>query len=155
MLTEDGLLCLGGRLQKSDFNFHEKDSLILPTKSRLSQLLIMREHHQRLHHAGVSETLTQIRENYWILCGRQTVKSCLNKCLICKKFKVRPGNQIMAPLPANRIQKRYPFENVGIDFASPIYTRNTDKAYIALFTCAVTRAIHLEVVSSLSTEHFL
>ncbi|GBM58857.1 hypothetical protein AVEN_87150-1 [Araneus ventricosus] len=154
MMTEDGLLCLGGRLQKSDFNFHEKHPLILPTKSRLSQLLIIREH-QRLHHAGVSETLTQIRENFWILCGRQTVKSCLNKCLICKKFKVRPGNQIMAPLPANRIQASYPFENVGIDFAGPIYTRNTDKAYIALFTCAVTRAIHLEVVSSLSTEHFL
>ncbi|GBN78670.1 hypothetical protein AVEN_260252-1, partial [Araneus ventricosus] len=154
MMTEDGLLCLGGRLQKSDFNFHEKHPLILPTKSRLSQLLIIREH-QRLHHAGVSETLTQIRENYWILCGRQTVKSCLNKCLICKKFKVRPGNQIMAPLPANRIQASYPFENVGIDFAGPIYSKNTDKAYIALFTCAVTRAIHLEVVSSLSTEHFL
>ncbi|GBN01752.1 hypothetical protein AVEN_106874-1 [Araneus ventricosus] len=61
----------------------------------------------------------------------------------------------MAPLPANRIQASYPFENVGIDFAGPIYTKNTDKAYIALFACAVTRAIHLEVVSSLSTEHFL
>ncbi|GBL92650.1 hypothetical protein AVEN_123814-1 [Araneus ventricosus] len=154
MMTEDGLLCLGGRLQKSDFNFYEKHPLILPTKSRLSQLLIMREH-EGLHHAGVSETLTQIRENYWIVCGRQTVKSCLNKCLICKKFKVRPRNQIMAPLPANRIQASYPFENVGIDFAGPIYTRNTDNAYIALFMCAVTRAIHLEVVSSLSTEHFL
>ncbi|GBN84617.1 hypothetical protein AVEN_189050-1 [Araneus ventricosus] len=154
ILTEDGLLCLGGRLQKSDFNFHEKHPLILPSKSRFSQLLISREH-QRLHHAGVSETLTQIREKFWILCGRQTVKSCLNKCLICRRFKVRRGNQIMAPLPENRIQAIYPFENVGIDFAGPLYTRNTDKAYIALFTCAVTRAIHLEVVSSLSTEHFL
>ncbi|GBM08427.1 hypothetical protein AVEN_240592-1, partial [Araneus ventricosus] len=154
ILTEDGLLCLGGRLQKSDFNFHEKHTLILPSKSRFSQLLISREH-QRLHHAGVSETLTQIREKFWILCGRQTVKSCLNKCLICRRFKVRRGNQIMAPLPENRIQAIYPFENVGIDFAGPLYTRNTDKASIALFTCAVTRAIHLEVVSSLSTEHFL
>ncbi|GBM82347.1 hypothetical protein AVEN_54779-1 [Araneus ventricosus] len=61
----------------------------------------------------------------------------------------------MAPLRENRIQAIYPFENVGIDFAGPLYTMNTDKVYIALFTCAVTRAIHLEVVSSLSTEHFL
>ncbi|GBN02759.1 hypothetical protein AVEN_65561-1, partial [Araneus ventricosus] len=154
ILTEDGLLCLGGRLQKSDFNFHEKHPLILPSKSRFSQLLISREH-QRLHHAGVSETLTQIREKFWILCGRQTVKSRLNKCLICRRFEVSRGNQIMAPLPENRIQAIYPFENVGIDFAGPLYTMNTDKAYIALFTCVVTRAIHLEVVSSLSTEHFL
>ncbi|GBM16070.1 hypothetical protein AVEN_163115-1 [Araneus ventricosus] len=61
----------------------------------------------------------------------------------------------MAPLLANRFQVRYQFENVGIDFACPIYTGNTGKAYKVLFTCAVTRAIHLEVVSSLSTEHFL
>ncbi|GBM80109.1 hypothetical protein AVEN_218273-1 [Araneus ventricosus] len=56
MLTGYGLLCLGGRLQKSDFKFYEKHPLIIPTKSRLSQLLTMREH-QRLHHSGVSETL--------------------------------------------------------------------------------------------------
>ncbi|GFX38765.1 integrase catalytic domain-containing protein [Trichonephila clavipes] len=99
--------------------------------------------------------LTQIRETYWILCGRQTVKSCLKKCLICRRFKVRPGNQITAPLPENRIQAEFPFETVGIDFAGPIYTKNDEKAYISLFTCAVTRAIHLEVVPSLSTGHFL
>ncbi|GFQ81075.1 integrase catalytic domain-containing protein [Trichonephila clavata] len=52
VVSQDGLLCLGGRLQKSDFNFYEKYPLILPFKSRFSQLLIMREH-QRLHHAGV------------------------------------------------------------------------------------------------------
>ncbi|GFW66825.1 integrase catalytic domain-containing protein [Trichonephila clavipes] len=69
--------------------------------------------------------------------------------------EVRPGNQITAPLPENRIQAEFPFETVGIDFAGPIYTKNDEKAYISLFTCAVTRAIHLEVVSSLGIEHFL
>ncbi|GFW58876.1 uncharacterized protein TNCV_4047141 [Trichonephila clavipes] len=66
VMTTDGLLCLDGRLQKSNFNFYEKHPLILPSKSKFSELLIMREH-QMLHHAGVCETLTQIRENYWIL----------------------------------------------------------------------------------------
>ncbi|GFW57456.1 integrase catalytic domain-containing protein [Trichonephila clavipes] len=153
-MTKEGLLCLGGRLQKSNFNFYEKHPLILPSKSRFSELLIVREH-QRLHHAGVCETETQIRETYWILCGRQTVKSCLKKCLIYRRFKVRPGNQITAPLPENRIQAENPFETVGIDFAGHIYTKKDEKAYISLFACAVTRAIHLEAVSSLSTEHFL
>ncbi|GFQ86184.1 integrase catalytic domain-containing protein [Trichonephila clavata] len=59
VMSEDGLLCLGGRLQKSDFNFYEKHPLILSSKSRFSQLLIMREH-QRLHHAGEEKVPRQL-----------------------------------------------------------------------------------------------
>ncbi|GFT44831.1 integrase catalytic domain-containing protein [Trichonephila clavipes] len=56
VMTKDGLLFLDGRLQKSDFNFYEKHPLIILSKSRLSEFLIMREHH-RLHLTGVCETL--------------------------------------------------------------------------------------------------
>ncbi|GFQ70162.1 integrase catalytic domain-containing protein [Trichonephila clavata] len=77
------------------------------------------------------------------------------KCLICRRFKVRPGSQITAPLPEVRIKAKFPFATVGIVFDGPIYIKNDEKEYIALFTCAATRAIHLEVVSSFSTEHFL
>ncbi|GFX27892.1 uncharacterized protein TNCV_3083151 [Trichonephila clavipes] len=120
-----------------------------------TDLELKEEKRKRLHHAGVCETLTQIRETSWIPCGRQTVKSCLKKGLICRRFKVRHGNQITAPLPENRIQVEFQFETVGINCSRPVYTKNDEKAYISLFTCAVTRAIHLEVVSSLSIEHFI
>lgn len=46
----------------------------------------------------------------------------------------------------------------SIDFAGPLYTKTKNdsaKSYIALFTCATTRAVHLELVSSLSSECFL
>jgi hypothetical protein len=153
-LSPDGLIHLTGRLQDSKFQYFEKHPWIIPANSRFTELLIMREH-QNLCHAGVSDTLTQLRERYWILRGRQTVKSCLNKCLICRRYKVKQGNEITAPLPADRLQAESAFEIVGIDFAGPLHTKDIEKAYVALFTCAVTRAIHLEVVSSLSTEHFL
>ena len=47
------------------------------------------------------------------------------------------------------------FEVVGIDLAGPLYIKHGDKVWIVLFTCAVYRAIHLELVSSLSTDAFL
>jgi hypothetical protein len=62
----------------------------------------------------------------------------------------------MAPLPADRIVPAPPFTNVGLDFAGPLYLKNRgEKAYICLFTCAVTRAVHLELVSNMTTELFL
>ncbi|GBN78324.1 hypothetical protein AVEN_65409-1 [Araneus ventricosus] len=39
--------------------------------------------------------------------------------------------------------------------AGPLYLRNGPKAYIVLYTCAVYRAIHLELITSLTTEVFL
>ena len=45
-------------------------------------LLCISEVHQHLIHAGVAHTLSQIREEYWILQGRVEVKSVISKCSI-------------------------------------------------------------------------
>ena len=61
-------------------------------------------------------------------------------------------------LPRGRVSDDPPFTNSGIDFAGPIYVTadsGTRKAYICLFTCQITRAIHLELVTDLSIESFL
>ena len=55
-----------------------------------------------------------------------------------------------APLPKDRIKPAPPFTNVGLNFAGPLFLKDSgEKAYICLFTCAVTRAIHLELVSNM------
>jgi hypothetical protein len=51
-----------------------------------------------------------------------------------------------------------PFTNTGLDFAGPLLVRDgekTEKSYICLYTCASTRAIHLELRNNLSTDTFL
>ncbi|XP_054708163.1 uncharacterized protein LOC129217942 [Uloborus diversus] len=58
-------------------------------------------------------------------------------------------------LPADRIEDCAVFQVVGIDLAGPLFLKFGLKVWIVLFTCAVYRAIHLELVSSLSTETFL
>ncbi|XP_035233021.1 uncharacterized protein LOC118204838 [Stegodyphus dumicola] len=56
------------------------------------------------------------------------------------------------PLPPDRVTDCAPFEIIGIDLAEPLFLKNGGKAWIVLFTCAVYRAIHLELVNSLSTD---
>ena len=63
-----------------------------------------------------------------------------------------------APLPQSRTQDLPPFPVTGIDFTEALYVQDSHdevKAYICLFTYATTKAIHLEVVTNLTTETFL
>ncbi|GFS31053.1 integrase catalytic domain-containing protein [Trichonephila inaurata madagascariensis] len=60
-----------------------------------------------------------------------------------------------APLPLDRVADCVAFEIVGIDLAGPLFLKSGGKVWIALFTCANFRAIHLELVNSLTAESFL
>lgn len=90
--------------------------------------------------------------------AKQIVKKVVSQCTLCKRFKVKARQQTTAPLPKDRITEPPPFEVKGVDFAGPLYVKaqgSIKKSYITLFTCAVTRAIHFELVSDQSTENFL
>ena len=52
----------------------------------------------------------------------------------------------------DRVRPASPFEVLGMDHAGPLYCEDypEDKFYVLLVTCAVTRAVHLELVSSMS-----
>ncbi|GFT64162.1 integrase catalytic domain-containing protein [Trichonephila clavipes] len=155
-LDDNGVLRVTGRLRKTThLSANEKHPIILPSKSRLTELLIW-ESHKRVFHSGVSHTLVQVREKYWILKARQTIKSLLKKCITCKRFNSNPGSQVIAPLPDVRVTESPPFSVVGIDFAGPLFVKDSNaKQYILLITCAVTISIHLELVGSMTTDTFL
>ncbi|GFQ83656.1 integrase catalytic domain-containing protein [Trichonephila clavata] len=66
------------------------------------------------------------------------------------------GNQVIAPLPDVCVTESPPFSVVGIDFAGPLFVKDSNaKQYILLITCAVTRSVHLELVSNMTTDTFL
>ena len=86
------------------------------------------------------------------------MKKAIHRCLVCRKQSCGPASEPVAPLPADRVKKSEPFTITGVDFAGPLFCRGDNgckKTYIALFTCAVTRAVHLELVSDLSAPAFL
>ena len=91
--------------------------------------------------------------------GRQEVKRILSKCFVCKRLMGGAIRQPVGPLPAARCTDGEPFESVGLDFAGPLHVRrhdgSTTKVYICLFTCARTRAAHLELPTDMSTQRFI
>lgn len=160
-LDADEILRVGGRLTNSFLSFDEKHPIILPTKSYLTDLLINHEH-RVLGHAGPQLLLSSLRQRFWLVQGLRRIKCILLRCVKCHRFRAIVSKQLMGSLPPERIQATRPFMHVGIDFGGPIMVKEsglrrskTFKAYIALFVCMATKATHIELVSSLSTEEFL
>lgn len=157
----EGLLRISGRLDKSDLDFCQKFPLLLPAKHQVVRLLIEYEH-KKLFHAGPQAVLYSLRLKYWIIHGIREVKFVLKGCTLCHRFKADSAKQLMGALPSERVSVARPFSRVGIDFGGPVMTKQSklrgstvSKGYIALFVCLVTKAVHVELVSSLSTDAFL
>ncbi|GFS56019.1 integrase_H2C2 domain-containing protein [Trichonephila clavipes] len=130
-LDSDELIRVGGRQQKSKFSYLQNPPIILPAKHYFVNLMV-RDSHEKVFYGGVSETLLEIRERFWLIRGRQTMKNILKKCLLCKRFSSTSGVQVTAPLPALRVEQSAPFSVVGIDFGVPLYTQKT-RINITLF----------------------
>ena len=128
--------------------------VILPRNSHLTKLLILKIHIS-LSHGGISATLTELRSQYWIINGRRTVRSALRSCFQCALYSAKSYSQKEAPLMDYRLKKRNAFEITGCDYAGPFYPKEGGKVYILIFTCTVTRAIHLELCLSQNLEDFL
>ena len=154
-LDDDGLIRVGGRLTAlHDLKMHP---CLIPGKSPLAAAVV-RDVHSKAH-LGVEWTLSLIREEFWVTKARPLVKRIIKSCVICKRLYARPCTQKMADLPRERIEPFKPaFTNVGLDIFGPITVKNyrSDlKRYGCIFTCMVTRAIHLEKLNSLETDSFL
>ena len=156
----DGILRCKGRFRYSSLNYDEKHPAIIPRDHRLTSLIVS-DAHSKVLHGGVANTLAKVREKFWIIRGRQLVKKAIKNCAICRRFEgVHYKLSPIADLPDFRTDAAPAFTNVGIDFAGPLYVKDKEqssskKAYVVLFSCLVSRALHLEVVPDQSVESFL
>ena len=152
------LWCVGGRLNNAPVKETAKHPVILPAHHHVTKLIIW-HFHQITAHGGSERVLAEVRQSFWIIKGRATIKRTLSTCVPCKRAKAPLSIQKMADLPADRVTPgEPPFTRVGIDYFGPLVVkraRSDVKRYGCLFTCLTTRAIHLEVAHSLDTESFL
>ncbi len=117
--------------------------------------------HEELHHAGTGTLLAHLAERFHIPNIKRYIKGLVRRCVPCQRLFGQPKHQLMGPLPSSRTDVALPFQSTGVDFAGPFTIRvglprskKTSKAYLVVFICMLTKAVHLEVCLSLSTEAF-
>ncbi|CAG4951440.1 unnamed protein product [Parnassius apollo] len=159
---QDGIVRVGGRLSNSQLSFDQRHPIVLPRKDHILNLLV--DYHHKLNsHAGPDLLMSILRQNYWILSARSLIRNRVHRFIAC--FRARPKSSFpeMAELRSCRvIQSVKPFTHTGSDFAGPFKVTLTrgrgirsTKAYVCIFVCLTTRAVHIELVGDQSTAGFM
>lgn len=158
MQDQYGLIRVGTRLDKSDLPENTKFPIVLVKDHKLTELIVQ-DIHIRNKHIGTEHLLAESRKLYWIPQGRQLARRVINSCFECRKLRGRPFRYPeIPPLPASRVNRSKPFENIGLDYFGPLhYKGNTapQKCWVLICTCLVTRNVHLELVSDNGTLEFI
>ena len=138
---------------------HGEYPIFLPDSHPFTYKLVQQAHLTTMH-GGSTLTMAKVREAYWVPRLRRLVKRVRGNCWGCKRFRTLayqsppPGN-----LPTTRTQGTTPFQVVGVDFAGPIRYRSKGKkeckAYLALYGCSLTRAVHLDLLKSMEATEFV
>ncbi|XP_058817638.1 uncharacterized protein LOC131680938 [Topomyia yanbarensis] len=159
ILDDEGVLRMGGRFEKSDdISIDQKFPIILARQHDITKKLIQC-YHERFRHANRETVCNELRQKFWIPNIRAAIMEVMRECMWCKVHRCRPQVPMMAPLPTRRIRAGIrPFSSVGLDYLGPVDVsvgRRKEKRWVAMFTCLAIRAVHLEVVNSLTTQSCL
>ncbi|KAK5979467.1 Integrase catalytic domain-containing protein [Trichostrongylus colubriformis] len=137
----------------------ETAPILLAPKHRLVYLIAL-HYHRSSHHSGTHHVVANLRRRFLIPSVKNCVARVIRDCVTCKRI----GGQAykypnMPQLPAERITRSRPFQNVGVDYLGPLVVSSNhtsaDKVWICLITCLATRSVHLEVVLNNSAQEFL
>ncbi|UYV74943.1 hypothetical protein LAZ67_12001873 [Cordylochernes scorpioides] len=127
--------------------------MVMPSNGVTGQLIW--SYHRLMCHAGVQSLHANLRERYWILNSRRTIRNEIRPCARCRRFRAQPCYVEEGPLPRDRVRVGPAFDVTGVDMTGPLHLKGNKKYWIAIFTCATYRAIHLELCTSLTTETFI
>ena len=138
--SQSGIIVCRGQIQGNH-------PIYIPPNNEFAENLVMNAHLKTLH-GGVASTVTNIRGSYWIPRLWQLVKRFKKGCYRCKRFQT-VAFQTPPPglLPRDRTEGYRAFQIVDTDYAGPIIYKRKQKtegkAYVLLFACNLSRAVHI------------
>ncbi|KAK7880057.1 hypothetical protein WMY93_033275 [Mugilogobius chulae] len=153
------LIRVGGRLRRChDLEADVIHPVVLEPKHPVTRLLI-KQTDSELKHPGAERVFAELRRKFWILLGREVIRREQRSCAECQRWRAQPVIPKMADLPLSRLRLQQPvFYSTGIDCFGPLQVkvgRRNEKRWGLVFKCLTTRAVHIEVLSSISTDSFL
>ena len=107
------------------------------------------------------------------------MRQFIHRCVICRRYAASSYRAPPPPpLPDYRVKECTPFTSIGVDYAGPLVIRHhahslyhithtlsqgkqnthttySGKAWVCLFTCCTSRAVHFELVTDLSPLSFI
>jgi hypothetical protein len=164
------------QLQKQNVLPVDKDLILFPSAGFEARLMLKAIHETDTGHGSPNVALASLRTKFWMPKARALLKSIRSTCPICRLLKSKAFWQREAPLPEERydagpLHRQRAFDACGLDHVGAFYPFRSkkigrkfrlppgitpeDKRYILVFSCALTRAIHLEYSSSTGFEDFV
>ena len=155
-LSPNGLIRSSGLIKwLVEVGFNVKYPIILDARHPFVKLFLEHTHVKR-YHQGVECLRSIVQERYTVLKLRSSLRSIKAHWLRCREFQAVTMQPIMSDLPRERLPYQSPpFTNTGVDYFGPFYVtahRTTEKKWGFLFICLTTRAIHVEIVTSMDTS---
>lgn len=159
-IDQHGILRVGGRLDKNGHRDDHLHPVIMSKNHFVTRLRVRKFHHQVLHQGRLLTEGALRSGGFWVVGAKNLTRSEIKSCVTCRKLRGSFGWQKMADLPEDRI----PFSYVGVDTFGPwtITQRRTrgrgtvnQKRWALMFTCLVSRAVHLEAIEELSTASLI
>ena len=90
------------------------------------------------------------------------MKTVIHQCLNCYRLRAQATQHFMGELTSASFKPSRPFLSTGVDYSGPVALRSWKprsktiiKSHIAVFVWFATKAIHIELVTILTTETFL
>ncbi|UYV83291.1 hypothetical protein LAZ67_23000423 [Cordylochernes scorpioides] len=151
---EYGLYRIKSQLYFGEDDYDTRCPIVLPGENQVVKLLIRKEH-EMMSHARMQTTQQLVRHRFWILKGKRTIRSIISACATCRRYNSKRFQTESIPIPATRIGSTPAFGVIGVDLAGPLTETGGKKIWVVLYTCAVYRAVHLELTKTVSTEGFL
>ncbi|CAG9137857.1 unnamed protein product [Plutella xylostella] len=119
-LDEHGVLRSGGRIDAADAPPGAKRPVILDGRHHVARLIVL-SYHLRLAHGSQETVVNELKQRYWVIKIRPTVKSVATRCIICRMRRCTPQVPRMGDLPEARMAHHLrPFTHCGLDLFGPM-----------------------------------